>query len=608
MFDIALDRPRRSCSSAATPTSPPRPHHRRGADAARRARPVIPPEPASPPLREAIAAKVRERNGAAVHGGSGRGHHRRLRRALHEPAADARAGSELLIPDPGWSNYPAMAHVLNATAVGLSARPGRGMCVDVGCAGGAFITERTRAMIVNSPGNPTGSVESGAEPRDVLEVAARHDLWVISDECYDELIFDGRHTSMASLGHEDRLVTVFTFSKSYAMTGWRVGYVVAPPDFAAPALAPPGAGCLVRIDDFPARGLAALQGPQDCVQEMVGAYRARRDAAGGRARPARGAYVRRRRLLHDGRRLGRRDPDSWAFCRRCSTRPAWRWCQVRRLASAARAMSGYRWRRPDENVIEGASAAGGVHRPPARRRLGRLGAQLARPGRVDCSRMKAAILFAALTPCAPVSSAVPRASVGNLTATVHPIDACSSVTASSCPGANAPERIVLASPSPRIRSGSASPTGPGGSSTMLSARALVGVVEAARRRLERTTWRPHRPRSRSSSRHRGCGRSRSPACTAQGLGRGPTRPPSRRGRAGRARAGSTPRRASSAAAGSQSSRSPPSSCTSTSHVVEPPAIELAAHDRAARASPSRPVAACSPVLRGGPRWQVRARG
>ena len=179
-----------------------------------------------------------------------------------------------------------------------------------------FITERTRALIVNSPGNPTGSVESEQNLRDVLEVAARHDLWVMSDECYDELIFDGRHTSMASLGHEDRLVTVFTFSKSYAMTGWRVGYVVAPPEFAEllSLHQEPVVSCASTISQHAA--LAALQGPQDCVQEMVGAYRRRRDAAGAALDRREVPYVWPAGSFFMMVDVSAADPDSWAFCRR----------------------------------------------------------------------------------------------------------------------------------------------------------------------------------------------------------------------------------------------------------------------------------------------------
>lgn len=243
-----------------------------------------------PVLREAIVEKVRERNGVACSfeqvvvttGGCG-GLFTSLMMML-DP------GDELLVPDPGWSNYPAMAHVLGATAVGYPLDPQRGLCADP-AAMDRLVTDRTRAVLVNSPGNPTGAVESEENLRAILEVAARHDLWVISDECYDELIFDGRHTSMATLGHEERVVTVFTFSKSYAMTGWRVGYVVAPAEFAEllSLHQEPVVSCASTISQHAA--LTALRGPQDCVGEMVAAYRARRGFAAAELDRREVAYV-----------------------------------------------------------------------------------------------------------------------------------------------------------------------------------------------------------------------------------------------------------------------------------------------------------------------------
>jgi aspartate/methionine/tyrosine aminotransferase len=122
-------------------------------------------------------------------------------------------------------------------------------------------------------------VESTERLRAVMAIAERHDLWVISDECYDELVFEGRHVSTATLGDPSRVVTVFTFSKTYAMTGWRVGYVVAPPDVARQIALhqEPVVSCASTISQHAA--LAALRGPQDGVAVMVDAYRARRDAA-----------------------------------------------------------------------------------------------------------------------------------------------------------------------------------------------------------------------------------------------------------------------------------------------------------------------------------------
>jgi aspartate/methionine/tyrosine aminotransferase len=141
----------------------------------------------------------------------------------------------------------------------------------------AAITPRTKAVLVNSPGNPTGAVETPARLAAVLEIAERHDLWVVSDEAYDELVFEGRHTSTAALGGAERVISIFSFSKTYAMTGWRVGYVVGPTEFIRQLSLhqEPVVSCASTVAQHAA--LAALLGPQECVTEMVNAYRARRD-------------------------------------------------------------------------------------------------------------------------------------------------------------------------------------------------------------------------------------------------------------------------------------------------------------------------------------------
>jgi aspartate/methionine/tyrosine aminotransferase len=316
MIDIALQAPSPIMLLGGDPNFTTPAHIIEGAAAAARAGATgYAPGGGIPALREAIVEKVRERNGApcsveqvvVTTGGCG-GLFTSLMQML-EP------GSELLIPDPGWSNYPAMAHVLNAVAVGYPLDPDTNMRVDVEALE-RLVTERTRAVIVNSPGNPTGAVETEANLRAILEVARRHDLWVVSDECYDELVFDGRHASMAALGDEERVVTVFTFSKSYAMTGWRVGYVVAPPEFAnlLSLHQEPVVSCASMISQHGA--LTALRGPQDCVQEMVAAYRDRRAMAAGALDrrgvpyvwPAGGFF-----LMVDISAAGM---DSWTFCRR----------------------------------------------------------------------------------------------------------------------------------------------------------------------------------------------------------------------------------------------------------------------------------------------------
>jgi len=229
-------------------------------------------------LREAVAAKLGRVNGIEVGAdrvcittGACGGLYTTLM-VLLDP------GDELLIPDPGWSNYAAMVHVLNARPVAYQLRSDNGWSIDVDSIE-ASITPRTRAILVNSPSNPTGGVESADSLRRVLEIADRHDLWVISDEAYDQLVFGGPSVSTASLGGDDRVISIFTFSKTYAMTGWRVGYVTGPATFIRQLSLhqEPVVSCASTVSQHAA--LAALAGPQECVHDMVDAYRRRRDFA-----------------------------------------------------------------------------------------------------------------------------------------------------------------------------------------------------------------------------------------------------------------------------------------------------------------------------------------
>lgn len=224
-------------------------------------------------------------------------------------------GDEILLPDPGWSNYLAMVHLLGARGVGYPVGPQTGWRIDPATLE-ERVSARTKAILVNSPGNPTGDVADAAELEAVLAFAERHDLWVISDEAYDELVFEGRHVSIAALGGGARVASIFSFSKTYAMTGWRVGYVVGPPEFTRQLALhqEPVVSCASTISQEAA--YAALVGPQECVGEMVAAYRTRRDRAlatlggfGAVAHRPRGSFF----LLIDTRAVC---ADSWEFTRR----------------------------------------------------------------------------------------------------------------------------------------------------------------------------------------------------------------------------------------------------------------------------------------------------
>ncbi|HEX2647956.1 MAG TPA: aminotransferase class I/II-fold pyridoxal phosphate-dependent enzyme, partial [Candidatus Dormibacteraeota bacterium] len=142
----------------------------------------------------------------------------------------------------------------------------------------SLITQRSRILVLNSPNNPTGAVYPKATVTAFIEIAQEHNLWLLSDECYDQVVLDGSWTSPASLAPDDpRIVSAFTFSKTYAMTGWRLGYITGTEGLidSATKVLESNSSCVSTITQV--AGEAALTGPQDCVGEMVGAYRRRRD-------------------------------------------------------------------------------------------------------------------------------------------------------------------------------------------------------------------------------------------------------------------------------------------------------------------------------------------
>jgi aspartate aminotransferase len=187
-------------------------------------------------------------------------------------------GDQLLVPDPGYPNYRMVATLCDAEVVSYPLLPEQGYQPDLEALAAA-ITPRAKAIVINSPSNPTGGVMSRAALEGLVELAERHDLYVLSDECYERILFEGEHVSPASLGGTDRFFTIGSFSKTYAMTGWRVGYVVAPVPVAPMLIKLQEAtvACAPVLSQHAA--LAALTGPQDAVAAMCAAYRRRRDLA-----------------------------------------------------------------------------------------------------------------------------------------------------------------------------------------------------------------------------------------------------------------------------------------------------------------------------------------
>ncbi len=181
------------------------------------------------------------------------------------------AGDEVLVPDPGWTNYAMLTHAREATPVAYPLREEDGFVPDPDTVAG-LVTPRTKMLVINTPANPTGAVYPAATVAALVDVARQHDLYVLSDEAYEKLAFGVDHVSPARYDDDGRVVTAFSFSKSYAMTGWRVGYAVASERIARLMiqLQEPYYSCAPSVSQKAAE--AALAGPQDALHDMVSAY------------------------------------------------------------------------------------------------------------------------------------------------------------------------------------------------------------------------------------------------------------------------------------------------------------------------------------------------
>ena len=237
-----------------------------------------PPFAGIPALREAIAADASARKGFAVDpaqvfvtvGGKGV--------MLYAILGLVDPGDEVLVPDPGYPIYESLTRFVGATPVPIPIRMSNDFRLDVDELP-SLITPRTRGIVVNSPANPTGGVLTRGDLERIAELAIEHDLWVLADEIYGRILYDGaEHVSIASLpGMAERTIVLDGFSKTFAMTGWRMGYAIVPPALAAMY------GQLIintisGVATFAQVGaVEALEGPQDDVDAMVVEFRARRD-------------------------------------------------------------------------------------------------------------------------------------------------------------------------------------------------------------------------------------------------------------------------------------------------------------------------------------------
>ena len=232
-----------------------------------------------PRLRELLAEKIRRDNGIPIGSSdevvpSNGGTHGlwAIMHALFEP------GDEMIVSDPEWPATMAIAMAAKANPVAVPLYQELGFRWDLDELERA-ITPRTRAIYVNSPNNPTGGVLTRGDLEKIAAMATERNLWVISDEAYEHIIYKGEHVSVASLpGMYERTIPVYTFSKSYAMTGLRLGYfAIKDPAIRARAIkviayTTSNVNSVVQFG-----GIGALEGPQDCIRDFVTELEARRD-------------------------------------------------------------------------------------------------------------------------------------------------------------------------------------------------------------------------------------------------------------------------------------------------------------------------------------------
>jgi aspartate aminotransferase len=236
------------------------------------------PAAGEPKLREAIAQKLQTDN-ALCYGlenviVTNGGKHSLFNLML----AAIGPGDEVIIPVPFWVSYPEMVKLAGGTPVMVPTDAANGYKITPQQLRQA-ITANTRLFILNSPSNPTGMVYTPAEVRALAEVVVEHDIYVVSDEIYEKLLYDGaEHLSIgaASPAAFEHTIISSGFAKAYAMTGWRVGYLAGPPDLIQAATRIQGHSTS-NVCTFAQYGaIAALEGPQDCIAEMLAAFAQRR--------------------------------------------------------------------------------------------------------------------------------------------------------------------------------------------------------------------------------------------------------------------------------------------------------------------------------------------
>ncbi|WP_284976588.1 pyridoxal phosphate-dependent aminotransferase [Arthrobacter sp. efr-133-TYG-104] len=240
------------------------------------------PNAGIPALREAFAARFREQQGVDINAervyvvdGAQQGLHLAMSLLLSP-------GDEILIPNPGYPTFAMTSRLLHAVPVQYPLYPHNDFQPHIEDIE-ALITPRTKVLMLNSPSNPLGAVISEESTRQLVELAVRHDLWIISDECYEAFTFDVPHVSAARFDSdvpgEARVFTSLTLSKTYGLTGLRIGALICPPGLEQKMnnVMEAIVSCVASPSQYAA--LAALTGPQDYVVAAREHYRSNRDVA-----------------------------------------------------------------------------------------------------------------------------------------------------------------------------------------------------------------------------------------------------------------------------------------------------------------------------------------
>lgn len=236
-------------------------------------------------LRDCVAAKVSTSSGIKVSGANVCITSGAVMALYLTLMAIIEPGDEVLVPDPGWPNYISAVEMAGGKVVPYKLDPSDGYWMDLDTLS-SQVSPRCRAIMINYPSNPTGATVSVEKMSTLLKFAEDHNLQVISDEVYEDFVFEGTHVSALSHASQERVIMISGASKSYSMTGWRLGWVVAREEViqAVSKLVEPIASCPSSVAQAAVE--AAINGPQDCVAEMKSAYKRRAEIAVSILEPA----------------------------------------------------------------------------------------------------------------------------------------------------------------------------------------------------------------------------------------------------------------------------------------------------------------------------------